>query len=224
MKRLIVLRPEPGATSTVEAAREAGLKASAFPLFEVKALPWQAPDATSFDGLLLTSANALFHGGEQLAGLRGLRAYCVGEATATAARDSGFDIAASGKADVDRLLGSIEPDLRLLHLAGKHHKSPTGAKQQLSMIPVYIAEELPCPDGLARVEGSVVAVHSPRAARRLAAIFGEKPADRSTISIAAISTSAADAAGVGWLEVRSAEAPNDTSLLALAAAMCNKPT
>ena len=48
--------------------------------------------------------------------LRGLKVYAVGEATADAARDAGFDIAATGDAGVDRLLGSIEPDLKLLHL------------------------------------------------------------------------------------------------------------
>ena len=40
--------------------------------------------------------------------LRGLPVYAVGEATAEAARNGGFDIAATGDAGVDRLLGSIE--------------------------------------------------------------------------------------------------------------------
>ena len=60
-------------------------------------------------GCLLTSANAVRCGGEQLHSLRGLKAYAVGEATAEAAREAGFDIAATGDAGVDRLLGSIEP-------------------------------------------------------------------------------------------------------------------
>ena len=60
----------------------------------------------------------------QLAALRGLPVYAVGEATAEAAREAGFDIAATGDAGVDRLLGSIEPDLKLLHLCGEDRREP----------------------------------------------------------------------------------------------------
>src|SRR3954453_8450379 len=118
MRRVLVLRPEPGATATVEKARALGLRAAAIPLFTIEPVQWEAADAGSFDGLLLTSANAVTFGGEALHSLRALKVYAVGEATAEAARDAGFDIAASGDAGVDRLLGSIEPDLRLLHLCG----------------------------------------------------------------------------------------------------------
>ena len=124
MRRLLVLRPEPGASATVKRACEQGLEAVAVPLFEVEPMGWQAPEAASFDALLLTSANAIRHGGDDLAKLRGLRVYAVGEATAQAARDAGFDIAATGDAGVDRLLGSIEPDARLLHLCGDDRREP----------------------------------------------------------------------------------------------------
>ena len=85
MRRLLVLRPEPGASATVKRARERGLEAVAAPLFEVEPLTWQAPDVDAFDGLLLTSANAVRHGGDELLKLRGLEVYAVGEATADAA-------------------------------------------------------------------------------------------------------------------------------------------
>jgi uroporphyrinogen-III synthase len=38
--------------------------------------------------------------------------------TAQAARDAGFGVASAGEAGVDRLLDSLEPDLKLLHLCG----------------------------------------------------------------------------------------------------------
>ena len=76
MRRVLVLRPEPGASATVERARERGLDAVAIPLFEIEPLAWEAPEAGSFDGLLLTSANAVRHGGEGLASLRGLQGLC----------------------------------------------------------------------------------------------------------------------------------------------------
>ena len=129
MKRLVVLRPEPGASATVRRARERGLDAFAIPLFEIEPVAWRAPEASGFDGLLLTSANAVRHGGDDLLELRGLPVYAVGSATADAAREAGFDVASTGDAGVERLLGSIEADLKLLHLAGEDRKAPANARR-----------------------------------------------------------------------------------------------
>ena len=112
MKRILVLRPEPGASATVKRARERGLDAIAIPLFEVEPIAWEVPEVASYDALLLTSANAVRHGGEGLQELRALPVHAVGEATAEAAREAGFCIASTGDADVERLLGSIEPQCR----------------------------------------------------------------------------------------------------------------
>jgi len=217
LTRIVVLRPEPGATATVESARARGLDAIAIPLFEVDAVAWQTPETASFDGLLLTSANAVRFGGDGLKDLRGLKAYAVGEATAEAARDAGFDIASTSDAGVDRLLRSIEPDLKLLHLCGADRREPKDAKQQITPMTVYRAKPL-APD-LVPVEKSVALIHSPRAGRRLA----ELVRNRSTISIAAISDAAAEAVGQGWRTVVTADRPNNDALLALAATLCDKP-
>ena len=216
MSRVLVLRPEPGATQTVERARERGLDAFAAPLFVLQPVAWQAPEASSFDGLLLTSANAVRCGGDQLRKLRGLKAYAVGEATAEAVGEAGFDIAATGDSGVDRLLGSIEPDLRLLHLCGADRRSPDDARQDITAIVVYRSEEVDAPE-LSAAQGSVALIHSPRAGHR----FAELVADRKTISIAAISDTAAEAVGAGWKAVEAADAPTDGALLALAARLCN---
>jgi len=215
MRRVLILRPEPGASETVEKARECGLDAIAAPLFAIEPVDWQAPDPAAFDALLLTSANAVRCSGEALKNLRGLPVYAVGEATAEAARDAGFDIAASGDAGVDRLLGSIESDLKLLHLCGCDRKQPTDARQQITAIPVYRAVRL-APD-LTQAAGAVALVHSPRAGQR----FAELIEDRSSIAIAAISAAAAEAVDSGWQHVESAQEPNDVALLALAARLCN---
>jgi uroporphyrinogen-III synthase len=194
-----------------------GLAAVAIPLFKVRPLPWEAPDAASFDGLLLTSANAVRHGGESLQILRGLPAYAVGEATAEAARDAGFDVAATGDDGVDRLLGSIEPDLNLLHLCGADRREPGTIRQQLTAIPVYRAE--PIGADVSDATGAVALIHSPRAARR----FAELAQDKASVAMAAISAAAADAAGPGREDVQIADLPSDEALLALAARLCNKP-
>ena len=215
MRRLFILRPEPGASATVQKARDIGLDAIAMPLFAIAPVAWEAPEASGFDGLLLTSANAVRHAGDQLASLRGLRTYAVGEATCEAAREAGFDIASTGDAGVERLLGSIESDLKLLHLCGEH-RTAVEAKQVITAVPVYRSAELPPPD-LAMVDGQTVAVHSPRAGRRLA----ELVADPSNMRIAAISPAAAEAAGRGWELCEAAPTPDDRALLALAARLCD---
>ena len=216
MTRVLVLRPEPGASATVERARERGLDAVAVPLFRVEPVEWQAPEVAAFDGLLLTSANAVRHGGEKLRSLRGLQAYAVGEATAEAAREAGFDLAATGEAGVDRLLGSIADELRLLHLCGAHPRQPQKTRQAITPVVVYRSEPIESPD-LSVASGSLALVHSPRASTR----FAELVDDHASIAIAAISGAAADAVGAGWKSIDVAERPTDDALLALAARLCN---
>ena len=82
MKPVLVLRPEPAATATAEKARSLGLEPIVVPLFEIQRVAWDAPDPSAFDALLLTSANAIRIGGDQLQALRGLPVHAVGDRTA----------------------------------------------------------------------------------------------------------------------------------------------
>jgi len=218
MTRLLVLRPQPGAAATLDKARALGLKTFAVPLFAIEPIAWQAPDAQAFDALLLTSANAVRLAGEPLRALRRLKVYAVGEATAAVAREAGFDIEATGDAGVERLLGSIKPDLRLLHLCGADRREPAHATQEITRIIVYRATAIQAPD-LAGIEGSIALIHSPRAAKR----FAELVDRRTSIAIAAISETAAEAVGNGWRTIATAAQPTDDALLALAASLCEKP-
>jgi len=216
MRRVVVLRPEPGASETVRRASEQGLDAVAIPLFEIEPIAWEAPDAAGFDALLLTSANAVRHAGEGLKQLRGLPVYAVGEATAEAAREAGFDIKSSGDAGVERLLGSIEADLKLLHLCGEDRKQSGAARQEITPVVAYRAKAIASPD-LSALPGSIALVHSPRAARRLA----ETADDKNRVTLVAISEAAAEAAGDGWQAIEVADNPRDEALLALASRLCN---
>ena len=216
MRKVIVLRPEPGASETLAKARELGLEPVSVPLFDIEAMDWAMPDG-AFDGVLLTSANAVRQAGDALQELRALPAYAVGDATAEAARDAGFDIKATGDAGVERLLGSIDQELRLIHLCGEDRKQVT-ARQEITPVAVYRSKAVVGPK-LDRLNGNVVLVHSPRAGARL----GELVEDKSDIAIVAISKAAADAAGGGWESVQAANEPTDDAMLALAAELCNKP-
>jgi uroporphyrinogen-III synthase len=221
MNVLIVLRPEPGASETVERAKSQRLDAVSIPLFSIEPVEWKAPAAGCFDALLLTSANGVRIGGEQLKDLRGLPVHAVGRATADAARDAGFDIASSGEAGVERLLGSLEADLRLLHLCGEDRTSVHKTRQKISSVPVYKSRAIePAPE-IGDIDGSVVLVHSPRAGKRLAGLADDQNLDRSKVSLVAISAAAADAAGPGWKIVEVADHPDDDALLALAKRLCD---
>lgn len=213
MRPLVLLRPEPGGSSSAARAMAMGLEVRLVPLFTIVPLAWTAPDPAQFDALVLTSANALRHAGAELQKLKALPVHAVGEATAALARAAGFTVAsvgAGGSGDMD-----LPPGQRLLHLAGRNH-GDTGAA---SVIPVYEARQIDRPAGLDALRDCVIAVHSPRAGLRLA----ELVADRSSIAIAAISAAAAEACGVGWERIEVAPKPADDQLLALAARLCESP-
>lgn len=222
MTRVVVLRPEPGASETTERAKARGLAAVAITLFEIEPIAWAAPEPGGFDALLLTSANAVRFAGEPLTRLRGLPVHAVGKATADAAREAGFDIASSGNAGIERLLSSLEPDLKLLHLCGEDRKATGDARQRITAAPVYRSKAVdPGPD-LGTCAGAIVMLHSPRAAKRLAGLASEQQLDRGHIALVAISDAARDAAGGGWKSVDIADQPDDDALLALVEQLCDK--
>jgi len=214
MRRLLLLRPEPGLSASAQRARAMGLEVVTCPLFRVEPVTWEAPDPAAYDGLLLTSANAVRQGGPQLATLKHLPVHAVGQATAEAADAAGFAIATVGSDNVAELLGRLPRHMRLLHLAGEDHGDMLD--REIDRRIVYRSAPIERP-GLPPLDGLVAAIHSPRAGARLA----ELAVDRAGTSIAAISNAAATAAGQGWERVEAAERPDDSSLLALAAMLCH---
>ena len=210
MRRLLVIRPEPGASATLARARELGLEAEAVPLFAVQPVEWEVRDPSDYRGIVVTSANAFRHGGAALERLKSLPVHAVGEATAEAAREAGFAVATVGTGGRFEL-GEKLPPGRLLHLAGADHLPVRGAEP----VSVYGNRAIDPPPTI-DAAGAVVIVHSPRAGKRLA----ELVEDRATTTIAAISEQAAKACGSGWKHVAVAESPRETALLALAAELC----
>ena len=196
------------------------------PLFNVQRLEWEAPSPDNFDALILTSVNAMRHGGANLSFYLHLPCFAVGETTAEAAREAGFAKVRAGPGDLAALLDEIVSSLsdgeriRLLHLCGREHIAAERAGLLITRIPVYAAEsvhELPGAAAEAIREGALVLLHSPRAAAQFAKLVDEQSIPRDTIRIAAISAAAAEAAGEGWALKAVADAPRDETLLALAA-------
>jgi len=221
MRKLFLFRPQPAADASAERARTLGLEPVVTPLFQIHPVKWIAPDPASYDGLLLTSANAIRHGGDGLEAMRGLPVYAVGEATAEAARESGFKVRKTGTGNVDDLLAAIPARLRLMHLCGFHRRPPVDPPQQITTACVYRSKPAVPPPEFRALPGHVGAVHSAAAAKRLAELV--LPVERGRIRLAAISHQAAVAAGLGWQAIGIADEHNDDALLALAARLCDKP-
>jgi uroporphyrinogen-III synthase len=224
MRPLLLLRPEPGAATTLARATAAGLQAIAAPIFTIVPVAWEAPDAAQHDALMLTSANAVRRAGDTLAAYRALPVYAVGEATAHAAIEAGFDDIRAGSGDVTALVVTMAKDgvARPLHLAGREHRLLDDAPFPITRRIVYAAE----PDAAlsaaalaALARDAVVLLHSPRAANVFARLLGEAGIDPATVSVAAISPAAAQGR---WREIAIAEAPHDGALLAAAARLCEK--
>lgn len=210
--KLLILRPEPGASETAARALEMGLEPFVRPLFAIKAVDCGPVDPAGYDSVLLTSANAGRHAPAQLTALP---CFAVGEATAAAARRAGFADVRTGPGDGAAAAAMIAAAglKRVLHLCGRDHLplGPVGVEVERRI--VYAAE----PVGWQPVEGPAVAlIHSARAGARFAGLA----ADKSSIAVAAISAAAAEAAGDGWAAKAVAAAPRDQALLELAAKLC----
>ncbi len=219
---VIVIRPEPGCSATLAAARELGLEAHGFPLFRIISRSWEAPPASKIDALLLGSANALRCAGDDLARYAGSPVYVVGEATASAAEAAGFTIAAIGKGGLQDVVGAITHK-RLLRLTGEEFVTleiPPG----ITLIEriVYASQARPVPAELAEMLAfpAVVMLHSAAAARHFSAECRRLGLDRSQITLGLIGPRVAEATGPGWLRIGIAAEPSDHALLALAKRLC----
>lgn len=211
-RAIAVLRPEPGNRVTAAAIEARGRRALRMPLFEVRPVVWPRPDPDDFDALILTSANALRHGGSGLAALHRLPVYAVGRATADAARRAGFAVAHIGEDGAASLLAEAEAAgvRHALHLAGRERTVEAGRIVD-AVITVY-ASERHVPGDVSRLAGSIALVQSARAGAWLGELIDAEGIDRAGIALVAISALAATRAGGGWERV---EVPGDVSSEAL---------
>jgi len=221
VRRVVILRPEPGASRTAARAAELGLVPQVHPLFAPRTIDWLAPPADNFDALLLTSANAARLAGARLADYRGLPSYAVGRATAKALAAAGFADVVAGDGDGTAIARSIAADGHrvVLHLAGRTVAPMEAGSLTIERVAVY--EMLRTDeDGLAdRLDaGSVLLVHSPRAGGILAERVSVER--RASLHLIAISLATLAACGSGWASAQAPDTPDDERMLALAVRLC----
>jgi uroporphyrinogen-III synthase len=222
---VLILRPAGGADRTAAAARASGLRPLRYPLFAVEPVDWDAPDAASFDAVLLTSANAARSGGPALARYAALPVHAVGATSAAAARAAGFTDVREGGGDIAGTLPLIAAagHRRLLHLAGEDVRPFDAGALMIERRILYRAAPSGDAAGLAAAleDAAVVLVHSPRAGERLASLTAAP--QRQARALAAISPAALEASGQGWAVAAAAVTPGDAALLALAGKLCDDP-
>lgn len=222
IRPLLIIRPEPGNSSTAARAKAFELDTRCMPLFAVRPIAWVPPDPDPYVGVLFTSSNAVRTAGPELASYAHLPAFAVGGTTARLARDAGFTSVVEGESDVARLIGKIATLglHRLLHFCGTDVRTFDPFGIVIDRCIVYASDAIDPPEefGTLLAENPVIMVHSPRAAAHLAELV--QPAARSHIALAVISKNAAEAAGQGWEKVAIASEPRDEALLEEAARLC----
>jgi len=223
--QVLILRPEPGASRTAAAAAGLGLDPVTAPLFEVKAVQWRPPPLWAYDAVILTSGNAVRMGGGKLKEMLDAACYAVGERTAQAALEAGFADVRTGPSDGAALVEFMASEgvTEALHLCGRDHAQLSHPSIRIERRVVYAAdavETLPEQAVSALGAGALALLHSPRAGACFSGLVESAGLAKGGISIAAISDSAALAAGPGWKSKSVAAEPRDHALLELAAKLC----
>ncbi len=220
---LVAIRPEPGLTSTLALGRELGLPIISAPLFEIRSREWEAPGADTIDALLIGSANAFLHGGECLSRFAEKPVHAVGKATARAAKDAGFTIAAIGAGGLQNVLDAIVPPACLLRIAGAEHVAldvPDGIA--IHTVIAYESVARPLDPALISQAGDhpLVLLHSAAAAAHFAAECDRLGIARDRISLAALGPRISAAAGENWRAVHVAPHPSDRQMLEMLRETC----
>src|SRR5262245_6534472 len=99
--RVLVTRPEPGASHTARRLAGAGFEPVILPLTEIRPLPFhRIAGVGAADAIAVTSANAIRHAPQDLiSALRQKPLFAVGGETARAAKNAGFADVFEGPGD-----------------------------------------------------------------------------------------------------------------------------
>jgi uroporphyrinogen-III synthase len=126
---VLVTRPHPDDGVTANALRERGFEVLQAPMLRFEPVPFHDDADANYGAIIVTSANALRAIAPHLAGSRLLKLplFAVGEHTASAARDAGFEEVMTGKGDAAALREQVAASVKskqlkkastLLYLAG----------------------------------------------------------------------------------------------------------
>ncbi|TGT39542.1 uroporphyrinogen-III synthase [Mesorhizobium sp. M8A.F.Ca.ET.165.01.1.1] len=145
MLRILVTRPEPGASRTARKLKEMGFEPLLLPLTETTALPVDAkavPDDVA--AVAITSANAVRHAsGDLVAALSRLPCHAVGKRTAEAARKVGFLSVSEGPGDAEALADGMATAFSgktIVYLCGRVRFAAFEQKLEAAYVQVHAVE------------------------------------------------------------------------------------
>lgn len=232
MPRVLLTRPRAQSEATAAALEAAGWTAAIWPVIEIRNLLTAPLDWSGAQGAIFTSARGV----EALAAFPTptIPAYCVGKATAKAARAAGFAPVVDAQGDAATLAGVIaeraeRSDGALTHVRGRNVSGDLRVNLEakgfaVQEVVAYAAEAIREAD--AEIEEEILsgrldaaAFYSPRSAGVFAALAPEGwRSALSKITAAAISGAAASPLeSVGFRRIIIADRPDDA---AMRAAIC----
>jgi len=126
---VVITRPDVEARDYAIELGADGYETYIEPMLNIRSRDFTAPDLSQFDGVLITSANAVEHYVRGGGDVFDIPVYCVGKHSATAARDAGFvHVASMSGTGVDLLNHVLSmadvAQKRFLHICGVHVAFP----------------------------------------------------------------------------------------------------
>lgn len=235
--RLLITRPAEDAEPLARRLRDLGHEPSVEPMLDMVWLDGPPPDLEGVQALLFTSANGV-RAFTRRTGRRDRPVWAVGDATARAAGEAGFDSVESAGGDVYALADLVGSRARpeagvLLHAAGTTVAGDLSgllsakgfAVRRAAMYEARPATALGGATAAALAAGGIDAVlfFSPRTARSFVRLLREAGLDDRCRTVDALCLSPAvaeavrtcDAEEVPWRHVQVAARPEQDSLLAL---------
>ena len=220
MLRVAITRAEPEASRTAARVRARGAEAIVAPLITIVPCGYDT-NTEGAQAIIFTSTNGV-RAFPDARGARDRLVLTVGDATAEAAREAGFNDVRSADGDVNALVALAKRELdpargKLIHIAGDHVAGDLGGELRAAGFSVerrlayasVAAAPLP-----AALNGplDIVLFHSPRAAQRFIELGAPNAAN---LVAGCMSAAIAEAAGkVSWKRIITAPRPREDDLLA----------
>lgn len=217
-----VTRAEPGASATASRLLGLGFAPIVKPMIETRPLDIVAPTRSTYDALAFTSSAAVRRFAV-LSSSRDEAVFAVGDATAEAVRAHGWIDVISADADVvglSQVLAREAKGLRILHPCAEVPAGDLGdfvRDVAVTSLPVYatVAERIwpkQVLDAVTRAKGAVL-IHSPSAARAIAALPETKRFAPRLSAFALSEACAAPIAAFSFREIVVAPFPREAALL-----------
>ena len=221
--KVLVTRPEPGASATAMRLVAMGHEPVLAPCLEITFLPVHLPEHPA--ALIITSGQAI---GALPGRLRDVPVFCVGDATAGRLRAAGFGRVESASGDANDLFKLVtarhRPGTHVMAVGERHGlalcRQLRAAGIQVLRRKVYVAKplrKLPAVAEamLARHEIGAVLFYSAETARSFMRLA---PGSTETMLACALSPAVAEALhGLPWAQIRVALGPSEADLMALLA-------